>query len=440
MIIISCKLRVTEVLSQCNFILWPVFYNYNCLIKRGNPLPGYEPRSLYSLSFKLFLNSRKGFSCFGLFFFILFLVFYNGRVLFCLMGNSFFFEWEVYRMNGCHIRGCFFFDWMGFLFLAVVSLIRRGVLYYCVYYMDRELNCLRFLFILLIFIFSIFLLIVRPNIVSILIGWDGLGLSSYLLVIYYQNVICYNSGILTVLSNRVGDVSILLFISAFFFNGSWRLILRGINGIFISFFLILAAVTKRAQVPFSAWLPAAISAPTPVSSLVHSSTLVTAGVFLLIRFFHLLEGRGAYWYLFYLGLVRTSMRGLSANFESDLKKVIALSTLSQLGLMFITLGRGNPYLGFFHLMAHALFKSTLFICGGFVIHRERGCQDFRKTGSFFKRRPILGSVLVVSNLALCGFPYISGFFSKDLIAENRFFLVRDFFFFFFFFILYWVNY
>lgn len=181
--------------------------------------------------------------------------------------------------------------------------------------------------------------------------------------------------------------------------------------------IVLAAMTKRAQIPFSAWLPAAIAAPTPVSALVHSSTLVTAGVYLLIRFNELITNTISGSVLLLLAGLTIFMAGLGANFEFDLKKIIALSTLSQLGLMMRILAMGFPKLAYFHLLTHALFKALLFICAGAVIHNIKDSQDIRNIGSLVNTIPITVSCLRVANLALCGTPFLAGFYSKDLILE-----------------------
>lgn len=181
--------------------------------------------------------------------------------------------------------------------------------------------------------------------------------------------------------------------------------------------VILAGITKRAQIPFSAWLPAAMAAPTPVSALVHSSTLVTAGVYLLIRFSHLLGERS---FLFYTGVFTMFMSGMGANFENDLKKIIALSTLSQLGLIIIILSLGYPELSFFHLLTHALFKSLLFLCAGVFIHSMGDVQDIRHLGGASVACPVTSFYFIAASLALCGFPFLAGFYSKDLILELYF--------------------
>lgn len=184
----------------------------------------------------------------------------------------------------------------------------------------------------------------------------------------------------------------------------------------ITWLILLAAFTKRAQIPFSSWLPAAIAAPTPVSSLVHSSTLVTAGVYLLIRFnFSIRDNLKFYGLL--ISVLTIFISGLGANFEFDLKKVIALSTLSQLGLIMRILFLGNYKLAFFHLLTHAIFKALLFICSGCIIHNFLNSQDIRFMGGLILQIPLTCIFFNISNLALCGFPFLAGFYSKDLILE-----------------------
>merc|ERR1712119_157665 len=181
--------------------------------------------------------------------------------------------------------------------------------------------------------------------------------------------------------------------------------------------LVLSACTKSAQIPFSAWLPAAIAAPTPVSALVHSSTLVTAGVYLLIRMNIFLINTNRSNVLIILGTVTIMIAGLAAIFEIDMKKIIALSTLRQLGIMMIILGAGNPLLAYFHLISHAFFKAILFICAGIIIHNIKDYQDIRNMGSGLMSLPITISIMMVANISLCGLPFLSGFYSKDIILE-----------------------
>lgn len=326
-------------------------------------------------------------------------------------------------MNSINIVITLLLDWVSLIFIGFVLFISRIVIFYSHNYIEGDPYISRFILLVLIFVLSMMLLIIRPNIVSILLGWDGLGLISYLLVIYYQNFKSYRAGILTVLSNRLGDIAFLLGIAWMLNYGSWNYIfylsyiVTDFEGVIISVLIVFAAITKRAQIPFSSWLPAAIAAPTPVSSLVHSSTLVTAGVYLMIRFNLLLVETGIGKYLLLIGGITIFMSGLGANYEFDLKKIIALSTLRQLGLIIRILSIGYAKLAFFHLLTHALFKALLFICAGVIIHNVGDCQDIRFIGGLVNFFPLTASCFIVSNLALCGFPFLAGFYSKDLILE-----------------------
>lgn len=335
----------------------------------------------------------------------------------------YFFEWEIFRINRTIIVIVLIFDWISLLFMSFVLFISSLVIYYRKDYMRGDLFINRFIILVLLFVFSIIIIILRPNLISILLGWDGLGLVSYLLVIYYQNVKSYNAGILTALSNRLGDVALLISIAWILNYGRWNFLfyIEFIKGDFqitvVCIIAILAAITKRAQIPFSSWLPAAIAAPTPVSALVHSSTLVTAGVYLLIRFNSLFIETNLGKFLLLISGLTIFIAGLGANFEFDLKKIIALSTLSQLGLIMRILAIGFYKLAFFHLLTHALFKALLFICAGAIIHNIKNSQDIRDMGSLAIYMPLTISCLNVANLALCGFPFLAGFYSKDIILE-----------------------
>nr|QLY90091.1 NADH dehydrogenase subunit 5 [Metalimnobia quadrinotata] len=335
----------------------------------------------------------------------------------------YFIEWEVMSLNSNSIVMTFFFDWITLMFMSFVLLISSLVIYYSKEYMSEDHNINRFIMLVLMFVLSMMLLIISPNLISILLGWDGLGLVSYCLVIYFQNVKSYNAGMLTALSNRIGDVALLIAIAWMLNYGSWNyvfyieLMKSNFEMMLIGSLVMLAAMTKSAQIPFSSWLPAAMAAPTPVSALVHSSTLVTAGVYLLIRFNCLLENTFLGQFLLLISGLTMFMAGLGANFEFDLKKIIALSTLSQLGLMMSILSMGYYKLAFFHLLTHALFKALLFMCAGSIIHNMKNNQDIRMMGSLVNQMPITSGCLNVANLALCGMPFLAGFYSKDLILE-----------------------
>nr|QGW56741.1 NADH dehydrogenase subunit 5 [Volucella nigricans] len=344
-------------------------------------------------------------------------------IYFILNELVFFLEWEVVSLNSMSIVMTFLFDWMSLLFMSFVLLISSLVIYYSKEYMSGDMYINRFILLVLMFVMSMMMLIISPNLISILLGWDGLGLVSYCLVIYFNNVKSYNAGMLTALMNRVGDVALLLAIAWMLNYGSWNYIyylefMKSDNEmLLIGVLIMLAAMTKSAQIPFSSWLPAAMAAPTPVSALVHSSTLVTAGIYLLIRFNFLLVDTMMSQVLLLISGLTMFMSGLGANFEFDLKKIIALSTLSQLGLMMMILSMGFYKLAFFHLLTHALFKALLFMCAGAIIHNMNNFQDLRLMGGLSLCMPLTSSCFNVANLALCGMPFLAGFYSKDLILE-----------------------
>nr|WAM61657.1 NADH dehydrogenase subunit 5 [Neptis soma] len=363
--------------------------------------------------------------CFISFFFLFFFMLINFfMMIYFIMNNMVvFLEWEIISFNSLSVVMSILLDWMSLLFMMFVSLISSSVIYYSRSYMSSELNLSRFIVLVLLFVFSMILLIISPNMISIFLGWDGLGLVSYCLVIYYQNIKSYNAGMLTALSNRIGDVMILMLVAWMLNYGSWNYIfyLNFMSNDFsmkiIGALVIVAAMTKSAQIPFSSWLPAAMAAPTPVSALVHSSTLVTAGVYLLIRFNNLLVEMFFFKFLLLLSGLTMMMAGICANYEFDLKKIIALSTLSQLGLMMSILSMGFYDLAFFHLLTHAMFKALLFMCAGVIIHMMNDNQDIRMMGGISLYIPLTSLCLNISNLALCGIPFLAGFYSKDIILE-----------------------
>nr|YP_009262822.1 NADH dehydrogenase subunit 5 [Wasmannia auropunctata]ANI87495.1 NADH dehydrogenase subunit 5 [Wasmannia auropunctata] len=330
-------------------------------------------------------------------------------------------EWTLLEFNSINMEIIFLIDWISLLFMSFVLLISSMILIYSYIYMLGEKFIERFIILVLLFIFSMILMILSPNIFSIMFGWDGLGLVSYCLVIYYQNYMSYNSGMVTVMCNRVGDIGLLMIISLMLISGSWNYIMfnniKEGGGSVIIILLILAAITKSAQIPFSSWLPMAMAAPTPVSALVHSSTLVTAGVYLMIRFNEYLMSSAQSEKLFFLAVLTMFMAGGMALFEVDLKKIIALSTLSQLGLMMMVLSMGLKFFAFFHLLTHAIFKSMLFMCSGIIIHSMMNNQDIRVLGGLNEFIPYTMMSFFIANLALCGFPFMAGFYSKDLIME-----------------------
>nr|APX40805.1 NADH dehydrogenase subunit 5 [Phyllotreta tetrastigma] len=354
--------------------------------------------------------------------FLMSLILFMLSLSFLVNTMAYFVEFNLMSVYSVNIEYIMLFDWMSLMFMSYVLFISSMILSYSNYYMKDDKYKFRFFLLVLLFVLSMMMMILSPNLVSILLGWDGLGLVSYCLVIYYQNIKSFNAGMLTALTNRLGDAALLL-ASAWILNyGSFNFMfyLECMNKdnfmTVISYLIIIAAFTKSAQIPFSAWLPAAMAAPTPVSSLVHSSTLVTAGVYLILRFYLIFNQEFMLFILFFSSLTMF-MAGLGANFEFDLKKIIALSTLSQLGLMMSILAIGGLKLAYFHLLTHAIFKALLFMCAGNIIHSLGDCQDIRFMGGLMNHLPLTSTFFNLCNWALCGLPFMSGFYSKDLIVE-----------------------
>ena len=339
-----------------------------------------------------------------------------------ILRKNFFliFELSLCFFNYISIPIIFLADQWRCLFFFTVSIIRISVLIFRVNYINIEIFFSRFHLILRTFIFSILLLIFSPGLFSLFLGWDGLGLRSFLLVIYYNNSKSLNAGLLTFFSNRLGDGFLLRGITCGLLRTNFNIFLIQTSSFFnfsLIFLLILGTITKRAQIPFRAWLPAAIAAPTPVSSLVHSSTLVTAGIYVLFRLSDLLP-KVLLVGLFYLGMATILLARLRALTEIDIKKIIALSTLRQLGLIVIALGLSYFSLGFFHLITHAFFKALIFISVGEIIGKTASHQRLKVIGLTSESPAILG-VVIGANLRLTGLPFFSGFFSKEIILEFR---------------------
>ncbi len=333
---------------------------------------------------------------------------------------SFIIEWQIANMGGNSLRFVVALDKYSLAFLFTVGLISRCIFLFSSSYIGNEKYFLRFHLLVLRFVFSIVLLIISPNLVRLLLGWDGLGVTSYLLVVYFQRSKAYNAGMITALTNRIGDVFILLSIGIIGFLGGWNFVYLAHSSLpmgAVVTLIGLASLTKSAQIPFSAWLPAAIAAPTPVSALVHSSTLVTAGVYLLFRFQPIIRFSYIRKAVLLLGALTILIAGLAAIVEIDIKKIVALSTLSQLGVIILSIGAGLTNVAYFHLLSHAYFKALLFITVGAIIHISSDYQDVRKISLIRNICPTTLRFNLAANLSLCGLPFTRGFFSKDSCIE-----------------------
>nr|YP_009353859.1 NADH dehydrogenase subunit 5 [Myadora brevis]AQZ26157.1 NADH dehydrogenase subunit 5 [Myadora brevis] len=338
------------------------------------------------------------------------------------IGMSLIMEWEVFEVSSALFVFPFIIDCASLVFSFVVCYITSMVMFYSGGYMYGDEFLSRFVWLVIFFVLSMNFLLFIPSLWGLMLGWDGLGITSFALVVYFQNPKSLSAGMITALMNRVGDMFLILAIGLFSICGHWSMLYMWghLDCVMLvgSIFVMFAGFTKSAQMPFSSWLPAAMAAPTPVSALVHSSTLVTAGVYLLFRFFDTWSKYSdLVWILAVISICTLLMAGIGANLEIDFKKVIALSTLSQLGMMMLCLSVGLCNLAMFHLLTHAMLKALLFMCAGAIIYDGCGGQDVRFFGSVSRRLPLTIGCFNASNFALCGMPFVGAFYSKDLILE-----------------------
>jgi len=342
------------------------------------------------------------------------------------------------------VSGIFYISW-GFLFdsltcvmLLVVTIVSTLVHTYSIKYMENDPHCPRFMAYLQIFTFFMLVLVTSDNLIQMFLGWEGVGISSYLLINFWHTRYWANqSALKALIVNRIGDfaLSIGIFLTFYVFKSINYLVIFPITPLFINFyinilgfdlhalttialFLFLGAVGKSAQLGLHTWLPDAMEGPTPVSALIHAATMVTAGVFLMVRFSPLLEFTPFVLFLMIMfGSITAFFASMIGVFQNDLKKIIAYSTCSQLGYMVFCCGLSNYTVGMFHLSNHAFFKALLFLCAGSVIHAVSDEQDIRKMGSLINFLPITYSLMLIGSLALAGFPFLTGFYSKDFILE-----------------------
>nr|YP_010390242.1 NADH dehydrogenase subunit 5 [Virpazaria ripkeni]UPV69722.1 NADH dehydrogenase subunit 5 [Virpazaria ripkeni]UPV69735.1 NADH dehydrogenase subunit 5 [Virpazaria ripkeni] len=341
--------------------------------------------------------------------------------MFKFQSKTYLLEVQLMNNNMSNLTMLMIFDKISLSFSMMVMLISSCVFMFSCSYMKLDPYKFRFSLILLMFVLSMNILIFSGSLFLLLLGWDGLGISSFMLIIYYQNKTSLSGGYLTLLTNRVGDVLIILSIPILLFNGSFNIFPIDMSYQNLLLVLSFAALTKSAQYPFSAWLPAAMAAPTPVSALVHSSTLVTAGVYLIIRLSYNLSCMNPFSNaLLFCGAITSLLGGISATYENDIKKIIAFSTLSQLGLMMFCLGMNMPNLALLHLYTHATFKALLFLSAGLILMLTFGNQDMRNLGTILMHSPMILTFFNISSLCLMGAPFVSAFYSKHVIYEMMF--------------------
>lgn len=349
--------------------------------------------------------------------------------------NYFLSTW--FQTDLLNVNFAFFLDPLSALMTLIVTGVGSLIHLYSLGYMKEDKSFVRFFAYLNLFLFFMLVLVLSDNLLFLFVGWEGVGLASYLLIgFWFDDSAKAKAGKKAFVVNRIGDfgflVALFLVIVCFFKAGfqfspdffEFSLMQENLAVFerfapYIAFFLFIGATGKSAQIPLYVWLPDAMAGPTPVSALIHAATMVTAGIYMIARLFFLFElAPGVLEIIAWGGAATALLAALIAITQYDIKKVLAYSTVSQLGYMFLALGVGAPQSALFHVMTHAFFKACLFLCAGSVIHALHHEQDIRKMGGLKGKLKWTHLAFLISTIAIAGIPPFSGFFSKDEILYN----------------------